>query len=92
MFGIFFYKFIKKLLSMKYLYLLLFIFIVSCVDDENDLGKCYVSPKPDDACIEIYEPVCACNDIVYSNSCEAEKAGNLRWKSTSIEQGNPCRY
>tara|TARA_B100000795_G_scaffold253510_1_gene223746 strand:+ start:170 stop:403 length:234 start_codon:yes stop_codon:yes gene_type:complete len=77
---------------MKYLYLLLFLFIVSCVDGEEILGGCYVSPAPDVSCIEVYAPVCACNDIVYSNSCEAEKAGNLKWKSTSIEQGEPCRY
>ena len=27
------------------------------------------------ACIEIYDPVCGCNDKTYSNSCYAECAG-----------------
>ena len=66
--------------------------LISCSDGEEILGPCYVSPNPDTVCIEVYEPVCACNDIVYSNSCKAEKAGNLKWKSTSIEQGKPCSY
>ncbi|HYG36976.1 MAG TPA: Kazal-type serine protease inhibitor domain-containing protein [Cytophagales bacterium] len=26
-------------------------------------------------CDEVYEPVCGCDEIVYSNPCEAEKAG-----------------
>tara|TARA_B100000497_G_scaffold118090_1_gene144035 strand:- start:458 stop:670 length:213 start_codon:yes stop_codon:yes gene_type:complete len=65
---------------------------VSCVDDEDVLGDCYVSPDPDAVCIEIYEPVCACNNIVYSNSCEAEKAGNLSWKSTNLSSGEECKY
>ena len=79
-------------LSMKYIYLLLFPFIISCADGEEILGGCYVSPTPDVICTKIYDPVCACNDIVYSNSCEAEKAGNLKWKSTNIEQGKSCIY
>ena len=73
------------------IFLLLLIF-VSCGDDEDVLGDCYVSPDPDAVCIEIYEPVCACNNIVYSNSCEAEKAGNLSWKSTNLSSGEECKY
>ena len=73
------------------IFLMLLIF-VSCVDDEDVLGDCYVSPDPDAVCIEIYEPVCACNNIVYSNSCEAEKAGNLSWKSTNLSSGEECKY
>ena len=73
------------------IFLMLLIF-VSCGDDEDVLGDCYVSPDPDAVCIEIYEPVCACNNIVYSNSCEAEKAGNLSWKSTNLSSGEECKY
>lgn len=46
----------------------------------------------DGTCIEIYEPVCACNDLVYSNSCYAQKAGNWLWKSTNLESGEKCNY
>ena len=76
----------------KLLYAFIAILIFACTDGDEILGPCYVSPNPDTVCIEVYEPVCACNDIVYSNSCKAEKAGNLKWKSTSIEQGKPCSY
>jgi hypothetical protein len=26
-------------------------------------------------CIEVYDPVCGCNNVTYSNSCHAECAG-----------------
>ena len=48
--------------------------------------------KPDVICTKDYKPVCACNDIVYSNSCEAEKAGNLKWKSTEKDSGETCSF
>ena len=70
----------------------MFLIFVSCDDGEDVLGDCYVSPDPDAVCIEIYEPVCACNNIVYSNSFEAKKAGNLSWKSTNLQSGEECKY
>jgi hypothetical protein len=76
----------------KLLLLLLFILLVSCVDNNDVIDDCYVSPEPDKVCIEIYEPVCACNNLVYGNSCEAEKAGNLKWKSTKKDSGEKCSY
>ena len=74
------------------LLLLLFIPLVSCGDNDDVVGDCYVSPEPDTVCIEIYEPVCACNNLVYGNSCKAKKAGNLSWKSTSLASGEECKY
>ena len=71
---------------------IMFLIFVSCDDGEDVLGDCYVSPDPDAVCIEIYEPVCACNNIVYSNSCEAKKAGNVSWKSTNLQSGEECKY
>ena len=71
---------------------IMFLIFVSCDDGEDVLGDCYVSPDPDAVCIEIYEPVCACNNIVYSNSCEAKKAGNFSWKSTNLQSGEECKY
>ena len=56
------------------------------------MGQCYVAPDSDAICIEIAEPVCACNDLVYSNSCYAQKAGNRLWKSTNLESGDKCNY
>ena len=76
----------------KLLLLLLFILLVSCVDNNDVIDDCYVSPEPDKVCIEIYESVCACNNLVYGNSCKAEKAGNLKWKSTKKDSGEKCSY
>jgi|TARA_B110000444_G_scaffold181836_1_gene170648 hypothetical protein len=70
----------------------LLLIFVSCNPSEDVIGDCYVSPEPDTVCIEIYEPVCACNNLVYGNSCKAKKAGNLSWKSTSLASGEECKY
>ena len=56
---------------MRFKLILFFLLLISCNGTEEDLGECYVAPEPDGTCIEIYEPVCACNDLVYSNSCYA---------------------
>ena len=76
----------------KLLLLLLFILLVSCEDNNDVTDDCYVSPESNKVCIEIYEPVCACNNLVYGNSCKAEKAGNLKWKSTKKDSGEKCSY
>jgi hypothetical protein len=77
---------------MKFRLIIFFLLLISCVDDEDILGQCVVSPDPDAVCIEIVEPVCACNDLVYSNSCYAQNAGNRLWKSTNLESGDKCNY
>ena len=48
--------------------------IASCNESQDDvIGGCFISPDPERFCSEEYQPVCACNDLVYSNSCYAEK-------------------
>ena len=67
--------------------------IASCNESQDDvIGGCFISPDPERFCSEEYQPVCACNDLVYSNSCYAEKAGNLKWKSTNKNAGENCNY
>lgn len=38
-------------------------------------SDCVANQDANCACIEIYEPVCGCDDVTYSNSCHAECAG-----------------
>ena len=65
----------------------------SCNGEQDDvIGDCFVSPDPERVCTEEAQPVCACNDLVYSNSCYAEKAGNLKWKSSNKNAGESCDY
>ena len=66
--------------------------MIGCSDGNEILGLCYVSPNPEIICAEEYDPVCACNNLVYDNSCEAEKAGNLHYKSTNKDSGEACNY
>tara|TARA_Y100000768_G_C23566896_1_gene490812 strand:- start:109 stop:345 length:237 start_codon:yes stop_codon:yes gene_type:complete len=76
----------------KHLLILLFIPLVSCSDNDDVIGDCVVAPNPDIICTKEYKPVCACDNLVYGNSCEAEKAGNLKWKSTTKDSGEKCSY
>jgi hypothetical protein len=50
----------------------------SCGDDA---GVCEAIP---DACAEIYQPVCGCDDQTYSNECEAAAAG------VSVAEAGEC--
>ena len=46
-----------------------------CQDCEDGHQLCVAVPDPDCACYELYDPVCGCNDVTYSNSCYAECNG-----------------
>ena len=59
-----------------FLFVLLFI---SC-DDEDSSSPCQINEKDEDmVCIEIYQPVCGCNNETYSNSCYAVRDGVTSW-------------
>ncbi len=51
-------------------------------ENESVGGSCQVRPQ---ACAEIDEPVCGCDNVDYSNSCLANAAG------TSVRNMGPCR-
>jgi chitodextrinase len=39
-------------------------------------GDCIAkTPNPDIVCIALFDPVCGCNGVTYSNGCEAERNG-----------------
>ncbi len=48
---------------------------------QDELGVC--RPRPE-ACPRILDPVCGCNNVTYSNSCEAAAAG------IDVATSGPC--
>lgn len=44
---------------------------ISCTKED----ECIENRKEDCFCADIYLPVCGCNDITYSNACQAACAG-----------------
>ena len=65
---------------MKNIFALLLAFLFISCDDEDSSTPCQLSEKDEDmACIEIYQPVCGCNNQTYSNSCYAGRDGVSSW-------------
>ena len=62
---------------MKIIYVIVFFLSFGCNSVDDNVDNCIDESKIDlDAiCITIYDPVCGCNDVTYSNSCVAESAG-----------------
>ena len=60
--------------------------LVSC-EDENTLNTCKLESDPNAVCIEIYQPVCGCDNQTYSNSCYAESAGITSWTAGECASG-----
>ena len=57
----------------------IFFLLFSCFKDK-DINQSCKNETPinsDILCIEIYEPVCGCDNITYSNSCYATNYGNI---------------
>ena len=51
-----------------------------CNKDDKQTS-CLMEPNSHDVvCMEIYEPVCGCDGITYSNTCYATARGVLTWK------------
>ena len=46
-------------------------------------GICQGPPKKDCNCITLYDPVCGCNGVTYSNSCFAQCDGVREWTEGS---------
>ena len=62
---------------MKIIYVIVFFLSFRCNSVDDNVDNCIDESKIDlnAICITIYDPVCSCNDVTYSNSCVAESAG-----------------
>tara|TARA_Y100001935_G_scaffold199931_1_gene168220 strand:- start:202 stop:420 length:219 start_codon:yes stop_codon:yes gene_type:complete len=67
---------------MKHL-LLVFISLgfFSCDNSNDNIDVCVDKSKIDldGVCITVYEPVCGCDKITYTNSCKSQNAGVVSW-------------
>lgn len=64
---------------MKYLFTFLLTFLFFSCNNEDSSSPCKTDSIDDMVCIEVYEPVCGCDNNTYSNSCYAERAGITSW-------------
>ena len=62
---------------MKVLYVIVFFLSFGCNSDDDNVDSCIDESKINlnAVCIEIYDPVCGCDDKTYPNFCYAGSAG-----------------
>ncbi|MEN8845283.1 MAG: hypothetical protein ABF261_03280 [Candidatus Arcticimaribacter sp.] len=62
----------------KHLHLVFLLLLYGCTKTEEDC-QANSFQYPTQVCIQLYEPVCGCNNITYSNACIAESWGVVQF-------------
>lgn len=65
---------------MKNLFFGVLLFPLFLFPTKKENSKCVENINPDCFCIQIFDPVCGCNDVTYGNACMAACAGITKFK------------
>ncbi len=74
----------KKLIQISFFVFVMTMLSTACEEEPTDC----IDPAQIDtetSCIEIYDPVCGCDDVTYDNECYATIAGVTSWTAGPCE-------
>jgi Kazal-type serine protease inhibitor domain len=52
-------------------------------------NTCIGAPLKGVSCLDVYQPVCGCNGVTYSNACQAAVAGVKSYRAGSCDGTGP---